>query len=101
MVNETGEVTKQLAEQYLIRILADNYVTPQELVNDKEFLSNHIFNNLEIKDTIIKEYLEQLKSVPNIKVATNFNSSILATPPSKVKTIAEAGSIARSMIKKQ
>lgn len=100
LVNIDGEVSKQLAEQTLLKLLADNYVTPQELVKDKEFLSNHIFNNNEIKDAIVKDYLEKLKSVPNIKVATNFNSSVIATPPNKVKTIKEAGSIARSIIKK-
>jgi len=96
-----GDVTSQLAEQNLIKILVENFVSPQELVKDEMFLSNHIFNNLEIKDAIIKEYLSELKSAPNIKVATNFNSSIIASPPVKVKTIKEAGSIARSIIKKQ
>ena len=70
------------------------------MVKDEMFLSNYIFNNKDIKDAIVKEYLSQLKSAPKIKVATNFNSSILATPPKTVKTINEAGNIAKYIIKK-
>lgn len=95
-----GEDYKKLAEQNLLELLAKNYKSPDEMVKDEMFLSNYIFNNKDIKEAIVKEYLSQLKSAPKIKVATNFNSSILATPPKTVQTINEAGNIAKYIIKK-
>ncbi|MBQ8431029.1 MAG: hypothetical protein IJX26_03720 [Clostridia bacterium] len=91
----------ELAEQNLIKLLAENYQSPENLIKNEEFLSNYVLNNEEVKTVIIKEYLSKLKSVPNVKVTTNFNSSIPASPPNVVKTISEAGSIAKSIIKKQ
>jgi len=91
---------EKVAEQNLIKLLAENFKTPEEMVMDKEFLANFIFNNNEVKETIIKEYLDKLKTAKNVKLATNLNSSIPASPPKTVKTISEAGSIAKSIIKK-
>lgn len=89
----------KLAEENLLKLLVENFKSPDEMVKDENFLSNYIFNNDTIKDTIIYEYLKKLKSAPNVKVATSFNSSIPATPPSKINTISEAGNIAKSIIK--
>lgn len=92
---------EKLAEQSVINMLAEKIVSPENLVKDKSFLSNYIFNNEEVKNAFILEYLGKLKTVPKVKVSTNFNSSIPLTPPQKIKTIGEAGKIARSIIKKQ
>lgn len=89
----------KLAEENLLKLLVENFKSPDEMVKDEHFLSNYIFNNNSIKETILEEYLLKLKSAPNIKVATSFNSSIPATPPNVVKTIKEAGNIAKSIIK--
>lgn len=96
-----SEDLEKLAEQNVINMLADKVVSPENLVKDKEFLLNYVFNNDEIKNTFLTEYLAKLKTVPKVKVATNFGSSIPLTPAQKIKTIGEAGKIARSIIKKQ
>lgn len=101
LVNSDSDDLEKLAEQKIIKMLAENYVSPKDLVKDKEFLSNYIFNNDDVKNVIVKDYLSKLKSAPNVKVATNFNSAIPLTPPAKVRTISEASQIAKSMIKKQ
>lgn len=100
LIKEDSENLERTAEQNLLKLLAENYKSPESLVCNEQFLSDFVFNNAHIKETIIKEYLDKLQSVPNIKVSTNFNSSIPATPPNVVKTIDEAGNIAKSMIKK-
>lgn len=92
---------EKLAEQKIIKLLAENYKKPKDLIQDKQFLSNYVFNNDEVKNAIVQDYLNKLKSAPNIKVATNFNSSIPLTPPARVKTLAEASQIAKSIIKKR
>ena len=100
LANVDSDDIEKVAEQSLIRLLADSFKTPEEMANNKEFLANYIFNNNEVKEAIIHEYLDKLKTATNVKVATNFNSSIPASPPKQVRTISEAGSIAKSIIKK-
>ena len=95
-----GDLEK-LAEQNVINMLADKICVPEDLVKNKEFLSNYIFNNEEVKNVILNEYIDKLNSAPKVKVATNFNSSIPLTPPQSLKTIEEAGNIAKTIIKKQ
>lgn len=95
---DSDDYTK-LAEENLLKLLVENFKSPDEMVKDENFLSNYIFNNDNIKETIICEYLNKIKSAPNVKVATSFNSAIPLTPPNVVKTIKEAGNIAKSIIK--
>lgn len=97
---QEGDLEK-LAEQNVINMLAEKIVTPESLVKDKDFLLNYVFNNEEVKSAFLTEYLSKLKTVPKVKVTTNLNSSIPLTPAQKIKTIGEAGKIARSIIKKQ
>ena len=94
-----SEDYSKLAEENLLKLLVENFKSPDEMVKDENFLSNYIFNNNSIKEAIIQEYLSKLKSASNVKVATSFNSSIPATPPASIKTISEAGNIAKSIIK--
>ena len=95
---DTDDYSK-LAEENLLKLLVENFKSPDELIEDENFLSNYIFNNEKIKELVVQEYLNKLKSAPNVKVATSFNSSIPATPPNVVRTIKEAGNIAKSIIK--
>ena len=44
-----GDDYSKLAEENLLKLLAENFKSPDELVKDKEFLSNYIFNDNSIK----------------------------------------------------
>lgn len=99
--NAESDDLEKLAEQNVINMLAEQIVSPENLVKNKEFLLNYVFNNEDVKTTFLTEYLAKLKTVPKVKVSTNFGSSIPLTPAQKIKTIGEAGKIARSIIKKQ
>lgn len=101
LVQNDGDDLEKLAEQKIIKLLAENFVKPKDLVQDKKFLSDYIFNNDEVKNAIVKDYLEKLKSASHVKVATSFNSAIPLTPPSRVRTLSEASQIAKSIIKKR
>lgn len=101
LVENDGEDLEKLAERKIIKLLAENFVKPKDLVQDKKFLSDYIFNNDEVKNAIVKDYLNKLKSAPSVKVATSFNSAIPLTPPSRVRTLSEASQIAKSIIKKR
>lgn len=96
---EDEDVSKS-AEANIIKLLAKNYKTPEGLISDDHFLSDYVYSNKEIKEKIIQGYLRELKSASQVRIATNLNSSIPATPPSVASTISEAGKIAMSIIKK-
>lgn len=87
-------------EEHAVRILADNYKTANDYANDSEFLNNYIYNNAEIKNKIVKEYLSKITQNSPIKVETGM-SSISLTPPSVPKTIQEAGRLAKTIIKQK
>lgn len=82
-----------------LNFLAKNYTTPEKLINDETFLNNYVYNNSQIKDKIIKEYLTKLTQ--NSPVKLNCSGNIPLTPPSVPKSIAEAGRLAKSIIKQK
>lgn len=73
----------------------------QELLTDQEFLKQNIYSNKQIKDNIIKGYLDELNSVsPMPKVISgNLNSLHFSPESNKPKTISEAGEIFSKMLK--
>ena len=88
-----------LAEE-AIKLLSNNYKSPQDYVNDSEFLNNYIFSNKEIKDKIVKDYLSNITQNSPIKIDKS-GSSISLTPPKQPSTIEEAGRLAKSIIKQK
>lgn len=85
-------------EEQAVKILSNNYKTPDDYIKDNEFLNNYIFSNKEIKDKIIKDYLSNLTQNSPIKIDKS-SSSISLTPPKQPTTIQEAGKLAKSIIK--
>lgn len=85
-------------EEQAVKILSNNYKTPDDYIKDNEFLNNYIFSNKEIKDKIIKDYLSNLTQNLPIKIDKS-SSSISLTPPKQPTTIQEAGKLAKSIIK--
>ena len=85
-------------EDEAIKILAENYKSPEFYATDSEFLNNYIFSNKEIKDKIVKDYLSQITQNSPIKYERSC-SSISLTPPKQPSTIKEAGKLAKSIIK--
>ncbi len=85
-------------EEEAVRLLVNNYKSPQDYANDSEFLNNYIFSNQEIKDKIVKDYLSKITQNGPIK-AENSGSSLSITPPNIPSTISEAGKLAKSIIK--
>ena len=88
-----------LAEE-AIKLLSNNYKKPEDYANDGEFLNNYIFSNKEIKDKIVKDYLSNITQNSPIKIDKS-GSSISLTPPKQPTTIAEAGKLAKSIIKQK
>lgn len=85
-------------EEQAVKILSNNYKTPEQYVRDSEFLNNYIFSNKEIKDKIIKDYLSNITQNSPIKIDKS-GSSISLTPPKQPTTIQEAGKLAKTIVK--
>ncbi len=48
------------------KIAMQNYKEPKNLIDDKDFLNNYIFNNENIKKQILENYLKNVKSSPMV-----------------------------------
>ena len=79
------------------RVLAKKFVAPSELVKDEQFINNFILSNEEILKDIIKKYKSEEKVLPTI-IQNNSNASIAQAYPVEVKTIKEAGELAKKLL---
>lgn len=85
-------------QEEAIALLSNNYKSAEFYANDGEFLNNYILTNQELKDKIVKDYLSQITQNSPIKMESG-TGSISLTPPSVPTTVAEAGKLAKSIIK--
>lgn len=94
----TNTENASLAEES-VKILAKNCKCAEDYAKDSEFLNNYIFSNEEIKDKIIKDYMSKITQSSPIKLESNGN--ILLSKPTSPSTIAEAGKLAKTIIKQK
>lgn len=94
----TNTENASLAEES-VKILAKNCKRAEDYAKDSEFLNNYIFSNEEIKDKIIKDYMSKITQSSPIKLESNGN--ILLSKPTSPSTIAEAGKLAKTIIKQK
>lgn len=108
-VDEISEVLKsdeQIAnsksslELALTKVLAQKYVPHQTLIKDKDFLDNFVYNNKEISEHIINNYIENIsKNMAMPLVSSTSGTGTYSCPVSKPKTITEAGKVAEAYFK--
>ena len=85
-------------EKALARVFDRVYVPPKELVRNQEFLEKYVYQDENIKNTIVERYLEELENTRPPK-AISSRGKITLTPPDRPKSIAEAGNVIKSMLK--
>lgn len=85
--------------EYAFATIAQKHkVDTESLLNDQTFLSEHILNNENIKNQIIKNYLSSLSAnVPRFISGTTQSISV-TTPENKPKTIKDASDILRKLL---
>lgn len=85
-------------EKAYLKVLDNNYVSPEDLANDQNFLATHIYNNEKIKETIIKEYIDSLqKSQSPITISSDgYDRSVGGT---KITSLDEAKKYVENMFK--
>lgn len=95
--DETLHTDENCLAKALLRVLCREYVAPEKLAEDDGFLQNYVFTNQAVKQAIIDEYLDNLqKSAPVRAIASG--GQITLTPPSRPKSIEEAGAVIRTML---
>jgi len=90
---------KQVVKDELLKNLARNYKSPNQYIEDEEFVKQYIYNNQQIRDNIIREYLTDLTNTSPVKVVSNISGSIPISPPNVPATIQDAGKLAKNIIK--
>ena len=83
------------------KVLANHYVSKDELIKDKDFVDNYILNNENIKSKILDNYLSGLKknSTPPIVIAQK-GDSVGIISPTKPKTLREAKDMVTKLFNK-
>lgn len=88
-----------LGRAYLDK-LTKNYEDKINYLNSLEHVKNMVNNNQELKNSIIKEYLLEIEnSKPTITLISG-NGTATVSPPSKPKSLADAGDLARQIFDK-
>lgn len=85
-------------QEAMLNLIKSNYKSAEDYVKDDEFLNNFVYNNPEIKQKIIKDYLNKLTQNSPVNIGVK-STNIPLTPPSAPATIKEAGKMAKQIIK--
>jgi len=96
--DEKIKMDKEPLQKALLKVLSTELVSPQKLIEDENFLNEHIYSNSKIKDKIISQYISELssKSTPPL-ITKTFGSSIGSTPKSSPKTLKEVKELVAKM----
>ena len=73
------------------RVLEKQYKPKEELIQDENFLNEYVFNNKEIKEKIIKEYLKEIREKNNNPLfVSSAKGAITGVNKTSPKTLHEA-----------
>ena len=81
------------------RALAQNYRKPESMIEDESFLEKYVYRNDRIRDKIIHDYLEGLSPLAGAPKTLPHGGAAAILPPSRPRTIEEAGAMAEKLIK--
>lgn len=86
-------------EKAYLRVLDNNFVSKDELASDQNFLENHIYNNEEIKQKIIKEYVSSLQKAQSPLVISNSGYDRGVASGKNISTLEDARKYVENMFK--
>ena len=85
-------------EVALGRALAKNYKKPESIMEDENFLEAHVYRNDKVRDRVIRDYLAGLSPLSGAPKTLPHGGAAAIIPPSRVRSIEEAGAMAEKMI---
>nr|DAG31462.1 MAG TPA: hypothetical protein [Bacteriophage sp.] len=74
----------------LVKVLVDKFRTPEQLMQDGQFLNDYVLCSSKVKDAIIGEYLKGLQQGQPPRTLSDGGMQCV-TPSKKIKSIEEAG----------
>ena len=80
------------------KAVAKTYRTPESMIEDGEFLEKYVYSNEAIRDRVIEDYLRELAPLSGAPRTIPHGGSAAIIPPSRARTIEEAGAMAEKMI---
>lgn len=102
LINDEDLAKKEDAlELAYSRVLKQNFVPKEQLLDDEEFLNEFVYKNEKIKNKIIEDYLLNLQMNKNVPlIANGCGSTSVSSPKFKAKDLSEAGKFAMHILKK-
>ena len=83
------------------KVLDENFKTKEELINDSNFLNEYVFNNEQIKNKIIEDYINNLNNNKSVPLIASLNgTSSVSSPKFMPKSLTEAGRYAEQILRK-
>jgi hypothetical protein len=83
-----------------VQLLQNRLSGSEKLLTDENHLKNVILNNSTLKEAVIREYLNKIKSGNKITLLSENGKGVI-TPPKKPKTIEQAGLLAKEFLTKK
>ena len=94
--NQNGRLYRAYAE-----ILLKEKEESEKMYNSLEYLTKQVELNPSLYESVVRSYLNKINShAPSLHL-TSGNGTAFITPPSKPKTITEAGNLAKEILEKQ
>lgn len=84
-------------EKAYLKVLSKNYKTANDYVQDETFKEKYIYQNNEIKQKIVTDYLKELQSNRPPKSISS-GGTFTITPPDRPASIREAGKIMEKLL---
>lgn len=81
------------------KAVAKSYKTPESIIEDGDFLERYVFPNDKIRDRVISDYLRELSPLIGAPKTLPHGGSAAIIPPTRARSIEEAGAMAVKMIK--
>ena len=79
------------------KVMSKSYTPPCDIINSQDFREQYVFNNQDIKNRIIEEYLLNLDKTKPPKSLIS-RGQIILSPPDRPRSIEEAGAIMTNML---
>ena len=86
-------------EKAWTKVLMNNLSNLKQQMQNTEFLTQLVSNNAEIKDNIIKSYVESVKEKHSPKLMNSKNGAFAISKQNKVSTLEDASKLVRAMFK--
>lgn len=96
---ERGEITKDSLYQDYVEILGQAYTTEKEKNSDSNLLFDKVINNDEIKNKIIGDYIDKVKSNKTTPFVKAGDGGYVISPKVAPKTLQEAGNLVKQILK--